>query len=230
VEFLLSLASYAKIGMVFATHSIGLARAVADRIFSLRRVAGEVKCSLFEQTPNYAEFVGEMSFSSFKELGFESILLVEGTSDVKTVQQWLRLLDKDHRVVVLPLGGSQLIRSTSDVELAELKRISSHVSVLFDSERTARDANPAEGREAFGAICERLGFRWCMTERRALENYLADQAVKAEKGPKYSALTHFELLKDHNPGWGKAESWRIARRMTKDELLETEVGKFLAEV
>src|SRR5204863_5620738 len=69
VDFLTSLGSYAKEGVVFATHSIGLARTVGDRIFSLRKDDEAVKCTLFEQTPNYAEFVGELSFSSFKELG-----------------------------------------------------------------------------------------------------------------------------------------------------------------
>ena len=123
IDFLTSLASYATEGVVFATHSIGLARSIGDRIFSLQKKGGSVICRPFEQTPNYAEFLGEMSFSSFKELGFERILLVEGVTDVKTTQQFLRLLNKDHKVVVLPLGGDQLAKGNVELELEGVPEI-----------------------------------------------------------------------------------------------------------
>ena len=96
VDFLTSLGSYAKEGIVFATHSIGLARTVGDRIYSLKRRNEEVQCSLFEQTPNYAEFVGELSFSSFKELGCSQILLVEGVTDVSAKDRKSTRLNSSH--------------------------------------------------------------------------------------------------------------------------------------
>ena len=49
-------------------------------------------------------------------------------------------------------------------------------------------------------------------------------------GPGYRALTDYERLKDVSPAWSKMENWRIAREMTKDELLTTDVGKFLASL
>jgi predicted ATPase len=226
-DFVLSLASYTKVGLVFATHSIGLARTVGDRVFSLKRAGNLASASPFEQTPNFAEFAGEMSFSAFKELGCDTILLVEGVTDVKTVQQWLRLFDKDHRVVVLPLGGEALINGRAEPELAELKRLSSHVSVLFDSERTTEGETPARTRREFGEVCNRLGFRFCMTRRRALENYLTDRAVKEEFGEKYAARPPYVRLQDLQPCWSKAENWRIARRMSKDEIERTDVGEFI---
>ena len=137
MDFLTSLTSYTKHGVMFATHSLGLARASSDRVYSFQKDGYRSFAKPFEQTPEFAEFVGEMSFSSFKEMGFDTILLVEGVTEVKAVQQFLRALKKDHQIVVVPLGGGQLIRGGVQAELAELKRLSDHIAVLIDSERLA---------------------------------------------------------------------------------------------
>src|SRR5437899_648594 len=149
MDFLTSLASYTKHGVMFATHSVGLARATADRVYSFQKDGYRSVAKPFEQTPNFAEFVGEMSFSSFKEMGFDTILLVEGVTEVKAIQQFLRALKKDHQVVVIHLGGSALIRGGVQAELAELARLSMNVAVLTESERSAPSANLPGARAAF---------------------------------------------------------------------------------
>ncbi len=229
-DFLTSLASYTKHGVMFATHSVGLARTVGDRIYAFQKPSHNAVARVFEQTPNFAEFVGEMSFSSFKELGHESVLLVEGVTDVKAVQQFLRVLGKDHEVVVIPLGGTQLIRGGVQTELAELKRLSNAVAVLIDSERQQPGAPLAPERQAFVGDCEALGFAVHATDLRALENYLSEQAVQKVKGANYHGLGPYDELRNLNPGWGKPENWRIARAMTKAEIIATDVGQFLQKL
>src|SRR3989344_37352 len=87
LDFLTTLGSYAKNGVWFSTHSIGLARSAAERIYSvLRQEGGKSIIRYLERTPRLAEFLGEMSFSAHKDLGFEKILLVEGSTEVKTIQ------------------------------------------------------------------------------------------------------------------------------------------------
>jgi ABC-type multidrug transport system ATPase subunit len=232
IDFLTSLASYAAKGVVFATHSIGLARSIGDHIFSLQKKGNGVICKPFEQTPNYAEFLGEMSFSSFKELGFERILLVEGVTDVKTTQQFLRLLNKDHKVVVLPLGGDQLAKGNVELELAELARITSpgNIAALVDSERGSAGAAPIAVRTLFEQSCKKLGFKVQLTQLRAIENYLTDRAIKEELGSSFNALGQYEALKASSNPWDKRETWRIARRMKWSELESTDVGHFLASL
>jgi hypothetical protein len=114
-----------------------------------------------------------------------------------------------------------------EAELYELTRLSRNVAVLYDSERMSEGAPPLKGRAEFGEMCRKFGFSVCMTECRAIENYLTDRAVKEEFGHKYSAPAPFVRLGDHHPSWSKAETWRIARRMTKDEIIGTDVGRFL---
>jgi len=230
IDFLTTIASYAKRGVIFATHSLGLARSVAERIYTFQRKAGVVSVTPFEQTPNYAEFLGEMSFSGFKDLGADRILLVEGVHDVKTAHQFLRQIGKDHKVVVLPLGGDQLARGGVELELAELTRLSKNIFVLVDSERDTATAPAIPKRQAFESVCKKLGFDICVTERRAIENYLSDRAVKAVKGSKYSGLKPYEKLADSPLGWDKGENWRIAREMESSELRGTDVGAFFGKI
>lgn len=228
MDFLTSLASYSTHGVMFATHSVGLARAVSDRIFTFQKFGNLTSVRPFGQMANYAEFIGEMSFSSFKELGYDRVLLVEGVTEVKAIQQFLRLLRKDHTTVLLPLGGSQFIRGGVQDELYELSRMSKNIAVLIDSERSKEGEPLLKEREAFVNDCKKLKFKVHVTKKRSFENYLTEKAVQAEKGDTFRALEPFQRLKDlSEKGWSKSDNWRIARRMTRDELLATDVGKFL---
>ena len=189
VAFLAALGRYANTGVVFATHSIGLARTTAQSIYSFQKVAeGRSEVHLYEATPRLAELLGEMSFSAYRELGYEKLLLVEGPSEVKTIRQFLRWYGKDHSVVPLPLGGSSLINAHSSDELEEVKRLCDQVFALIDSECLDADATVAPDRQAFRDNCRALGIDCHVLERRATENYLADAAVKAVKGDKYRGL------------------------------------------
>jgi energy-coupling factor transporter ATP-binding protein EcfA2 len=233
LDFLTTLASYARTGILFGTHSIGLARAAADRIYSLRKTESESEVTALEATPRLAEFLGELSFSGYRELGFDRVLLVEEPTDVKTVQQFLRLYKKDHRVVLLPIYGRNLIEASSEtieMQLEEIKRISEHVAALIDSERPAAGAPVAAKRAAFVDACRRAKICCHVLERRAIENYLSDGAVQRVKGEKYQALGPYQAPGDISPMWAKAENWRIAREMTSDELTTTDLGKFLASL
>ncbi len=231
LDFLTTLGSYAREGVIFSTHSIGLARASAEQIYSLRRIAeGESRVGLFETTARLSEFLGELSFSGQKEIGFEKVLLVEGPTDVLTIQQLLRKYKRDHLVVLLPLGGSSLIKGSRGTELEEIKRISEQMFALIDSERPGKDIVLGAERAAFVKACEEAGITCHVLERRAIENYFSERAIKKVKGEKYRALQPFEKLEEVSPAWSKAENWRIALEMTREELEATDLGTFLASL
>jgi predicted ATPase len=229
LDFLTTLASYASSGIMFATHSIGLARVAADRIYSVRKLEPGVSAVKdLEGTPHLAEFLGELSFSSYKELGFEKVLLVEGRTEVKALQQFLRLLKKDHEVVLIPMGGSQMINANSEAELLELSRMSSNISAIIDSERSSAGDPLSANRQGFIEACKNAKINCKLLDRRAIENYLPERAIKKLYGPGYSALTPFQKRETLSPMWSKTENWRVAREMTVDELKATDLGQFLA--
>lgn len=230
--FLDTLYKYTTHGVIFSTHSIGLARAAADRIYAFQQVAeGESRVKEFEDLPGFlSEFLGELSFSAYKELGFEKLLLVEGRHDLNTFRHLLRLYRKDAKVIPLPLGGNTLINGKSGNALQELKRICGDIVALIDSERAAAGEPLSADRQAFVDLCEEVGIRCTVLERRAIENYLSDRAIKAVKGKKYTELGPYELLKNAAVPWAKDENWQIAAQMTPDELKETDLGNFLESV
>jgi ABC-type cobalamin/Fe3+-siderophores transport system ATPase subunit len=228
IDFLTSLASYARKGVLFATHSYGLARATADSVFSVQRRPDHTReVRPLESTPRLSAFLGELSYGGYQEVGFGKVLLVEGATEVKTIQQFLRRINKDHQVVLLPLGGAQLIHTDRQAELLEIKRICPNVSALIDSERAVKGAALDAAHEGFRKTCEACGIDCHVLERRATENYLTDRAVKAVKGEKYRALGEFEKRENLTPVWGKSENWRIAREMDWAEVKGTDLGAFL---
>jgi len=227
LEFLTNLASYASHGVVFATHSIGLARSSADRIYTVSNGMAGIEVELYEKNVSPVEMLGELSFSTYRELGAEKILLVEGTTDVKVFQQFLRKTKKENRVVVLPLGGNSLANGNVEHELSELQRVTDVVAVVVDSEREVEGGEPLAARTEFAELCRKLRFEILLTERRATENYFDDEAVKNALGSGFSALGHFEKLSDSKNGWSKADNWRIAMEVDWECLKNTDVGKFI---
>jgi|SRR5215472_8811698 len=226
-----TIASYAGQGLLFATHNMGLARATADRIYSLQLLKpGVSKITAYEATPRLAEFLGEMSFSGYRELGFDKVLLVEGATDIKTVQQLLRLYGKDHRIVCMHLGGNSLINGNSGLELEELRRISTNISVLIDSERQAAGAALSADRAAFQALCGTLQIPCHVLDRRAIENYFSERAIQTLRGPSAQALGEFDRLGSSPGHWPKSDNWRIARNLDKSEIDSTDLGQFLTHL
>jgi predicted ATPase len=224
--FLTSLGLYVDY-IVFTTHSVGLARSAAEDIFTCQKIYGKTVIRAFEELQSPAEFLGEMSFSAFNDLGATGVLWVEGVTELKTIQQVLRKLNKEQEIVLLPLGGRQLITKERGQQLAEAMRLSNKVSVLVDSERTEKDGPLSNNRQAFVDECKALGMKIHVTSKRATENYFTQVAISAALGGSQTQLHDFDSLEGHANGWNKTVNWKIAREMSKRDWLATDVGEFL---
>ncbi|MFH1161998.1 MAG: AAA family ATPase [Candidatus Jorgensenbacteria bacterium] len=228
-KFLMSLASYCEEGVLFATHSLGLARSMGDRIYSVTKDGNSSVVRLLEWTPNYAELLGELGFSAYQELGVEKILLVEGPTEVKTFQQFLRKKGKDKDFVILPLGGDGMINGRRAQELAEIKRITPKIFCWIDSEKNSKTASLPRNRISFLSICERLKIKVHASELRAIENYFPERAVKKIKGEGCPLLAPYAVL-DSTVQWVKEENWRIAQETNFDEIKDTDLGRFIMSI
>ena len=227
LKFLMKLAAYASEGVIFATHNIGLARAVAEEIYSVSAGANGSEINRIDQTPRLAELLGELNYEGYRPLGFSKVLLVEGRTSVKTFVELLRIFNKDHEFLVAPL--SDLINRYSRDELQEVTRICPHTFAVIDSERQNAGDQVEPGREAFAQNCRDLQIDCLVLDHRAIENYLSDRAVKAVQGGTYRALTPFEGRQGIKL-WPKTENWKIARAMKRAELEATDLGQFLARI
>lgn len=228
VEFLRTLANASGEGVMFATHNYGLARSVAARTYLVHRspIGQSSTLSTPARIGSLAEFLGELGYSGYRDFGVERLLLVEGPNDVRVVDEFRRLLQLPSNVLVLPLGGSDVIHKAPGQQLAELTRICPMVYALIDSEKPSKTANLDVARMAFRSACKQLGIDCHVLERRALENYLSERAVQAVLGPDARALGHFERAAGDIKGYQA----KIAARMTADEIATTDMGRFLASV
>ena len=222
-HFLQKLAGYATEGVVFSTNAIGLARLMADKVYTLQHRRGVIAVKTLADTPTYSQLAGELSFASLKEAGYDHILLVEGVGEVRTFLHFLRLFGKERKVMLLPLGSLNL-GAGAEHDLADLRRYARSISIFVDSERTSFSGAAVPERADLEDLCKRLDIRVGMSALRGIENYFPDNAIKAELGPKYSALGPFGSPKN---GWVKANNWRITRHMTRSDLQGTDLGQFL---
>jgi energy-coupling factor transporter ATP-binding protein EcfA2 len=227
LDFLTTLASYARNGVLFATHSMGLARSTADRLYSVQQSPQGSIVREYHRTPHFAEFLGSMGIAGLQELGWDKILLVEGPTEVRTFQQFLRRYGKDRSVVLLSLGGSSLINGKCGEHLSEVVRLGGKVAAVIDSERSAVDQELEKPRREFAEICAQLGIECHVLQRRATENYLSDRALKTAFGPSVSEPGHYDKPE---PNWGKTQNWLAARESSLDELNATDLGPFLAQL
>lgn len=227
-QLLKSIAAHTDIGVVFATHSIGLARAYATRVYSLRpqQGAGTILSPL-SGTPELSMFLGELQFAQWRELGFEKLLLVEGPSDIPAIQELLRQHGKDATYVVIHLGGDSTINPHCERYLEDLRRIAPEVIALIDSERRAEGEPLKVAREGFREACLKVGVRCHVLERRSIENYWPEAAVSAVKGASVKPLQPFQSLNEAGGPWSKEENWRIAAKTRLQDIAKTDLGVFL---
>lgn len=227
VKFLMKLAGYASKGVLFATHNLGLARSVAETIYSVTADNAGSNISELNQTPRLAELLGELNYEGYRPLGHEKVLLVEGKNDVKVFIEFLRMFGKDHEFVVIPIPD--LKTKYSKDELQEITRICPKISAVIDSERAAPSNDVEDGRKIFAQHCKDLGIECHILERRATENYLSEQAIKAIFGDTFVELTPYEAFKDKSR-WPKSENWKIVRKMDRSEIEGNDLGEFLKKI
>jgi hypothetical protein len=215
-------------GVVFTTHSVGLARATAEYLYTVSRGADTFPTiKEFVTTPRPAEFLGEMSFASYQELGASKILFVEGKTDVGPLQHWIRQLGLEHEVVVFSIAGDDGIFRLS-TELPEYMRLCQNISVIIDRE-TASDADPIPPRrQELKETCERYGARCLILEKRAIENYFPTHAVEAVFGPGIEPLGRYESPGDKWPSHSKTKhNVSLAAATHVGELAGTDLHFFL---
>jgi len=230
-KFLSAAAEYCSWGILFSTHSIGLARTVSDNIFSLSRSAnGKLIVARLGAPMTLAVLAGELSFSALSELGASAILLVEGSTDIRLIQHFLRLLKKDHIVMIISMAGKNMIKKDSDLELLEIMRLGKSVYALVDSEKSSEEEETPRERIEFRECCTRHGINCHILDFRATENYLSDAAIKEVLGEKFNKLGKFESLSGTENRWPKSKNWLIASKMSFDDISGTDLGNFLKAI
>lgn len=229
--FVQTLASKTSHGLVAASHSLALGRHVADSVLYCKKDAAGF--SVTEHggvtTPTLVAEIREMGYSQYIEADAQNLLLVEGRTDIKAFREILRIYGIDQRFIIVSLSGSEFLAGDPhkyESELQELKALGTRsVTAIIDSEKATAADTIAPGRLKFCEVCEKLGYETHILERRSLENYFSAPAIHAVTGVSAS-LDPFDKFVESR-AWKKPQNWRIAGRLTKEELLMTDLGQFV---
>lgn len=237
--FVTALASKAKYGLIATSHSIGLARSVADNIYHLGKNEKNNRLSLEDfgksYKPTLISSINELGYSQFVEIGGNNILLVEGRTDIKSFKEILKKYKIEHHFILIDLGGSNFINGESYEELEELKRLNAKsYSVIFDSEISKEGEELQQKFKNFKSNCEKLNFNVFETEFHSTENYITQKAINNVIGASYPVLGKYESLesperKKNNTKWGKSDNWKMFKEMTIDDFRETKLEVFIKE-
>lgn len=229
IKFIEALEGLASHGVVFTTHSIGLARTCADSILVMQQdKRGRSYLKPFENVGNFSQLMGELAFSQMHELGCSALLLCEGVTEIKTLRQILRKWKLDASVMLIPLGGDALIDPNRQDELNEFNRFNAKVFVIIDSERK-HENDQIPKRDKFIKECGDLFGKnsAIQTKLRAIENYFTEEAIRnGLRSHEYAALGPFDELKSSPKAWGKNNNHKIAAEMSKEDWLNTDIGEF----
>lgn len=230
LEFLQALAARASEGVVFATHSLGLARQVAaEQTYTFSQVSGETSVNHINSTNNLNEIIGEMSFGRI-DFSARKVLLVEGHTDVLTFEALLSMVNKEHEFAILSLGGS--VDGKRREELQHISALKLQISAVIDSEKASFSAAIEPARKGFQMVCQNLAITCHILERRAIENYFTLRAIKVALGSKhlFRELQPYESLIAVPHHWKKRDNWKIARATHWNEIEQTDLGHWLTEL
>jgi hypothetical protein len=129
------------------------------------------------------------------------------------------------------MGGTQMMgKDSAQHELEEIKRTGVRVYGLIDSDRSLPGEQLNPKASFFSQACAQADIHCHILERRAIDNYLTDHAIKKIKGAGYSALNAFEKLDQRKPCWKKKENAEIAREMKLEDFDNTDLGDFLKQI
>lgn len=231
IDFINRLLKYSKKGMLIATHSLGLAHSVAQGIYSINQPKGTTESLIkpFENTPKFTEFLGELNFSGFPDLGFKKVLLVEGPTDVPVFSALLRKKNKYQNYLIWPLGGSSMINGETAKQLSELKRLGDDIDIhcWIDSEVQSEEQETSEPRKKFKKNCKDLGIEVTISKYRSIENYFPLEVIQ-KINPKIETFGPYDAVPDGI--WDKGSNWRMASELDLEQINTTDLYKFIQEL
>lgn len=129
-------------------------------------------------------------------------------------------------VVVLSLGGGELITGARAPELEELDGCQMTCSCSSTANGQAQIVRSIRSHADFIAVCADLKMTFLVTERRAIENYFSQNALDAEYRGREKACGNY----DKHSGLDKGKNWRVASELPKEALNGTDLGAFLQQI
>nr|MBA3469063.1 hypothetical protein [Herpetosiphonaceae bacterium] len=170
--------------------------------------------------------LNELGYTIADNLVSDLIILTEGPSDIPVIQHFLDLLGLYglYNIKLWPLGGD--IMDKVDLSIFAEKN---NIIALIDTDTTS---DPI--RRKFIRLCDEKGIKHYRLIRYSIENYFTLEAIKSVfKGQVSDSITEIDpnkKLSDQLKWDIKKRNGKIAKAMTLDDIIETDLYGFLMMV
>lgn len=149
------------------------------------------------------------------------VVYVEGKSGAAAFEEWIeKWPDKDAilghlMLVVQPCNPDEI--GTEDFDLGTLKKLTPNMIIFVDKDNDTGSTDPKPTRITLTAKCEELAIPYVVTEKRQIEDYFAEYAVKT--GLPSNLVETWKRDPEHKlkKGW-KRHNRAIARVMSWDDI------------
>lgn len=205
------------------THSnIFLNNALIDRVFFT-----SIKESVVvDDATSRAFILDDLGYEVTDNLVSDLIILVEGPSDVPVIEEFLLKLGLpgSYNIKMWPLGGDIM-------DQLDLSVFAEKYSIIA---LTDRDPKSRSVRDNFEGKCKELGIEVCRLERYAIENYFSlrvlKEVFKSQIDESIAIIEPDVRLSDQIGIDVKKNNRRLAKQMTIEEIMNTDLYDFLMRV
>jgi putative ATP-dependent endonuclease of OLD family len=153
--------------------------------------------------------------------GYSACVFVEGPDDIMffteiaTKFKTVGIIDcdfNDKNIGFVPFGGDNFKHW---INRRALDRLNRNFLVIVDSDKTSHTCNTPQRKLNWKSKCEKCGGRFFITKKRAIENYIHEEAIKKSTLPfvPYDAFTDMKSLYGDNVS-------KLIRTMSCEEILE----------
>ena len=235
-RFTRALAARSGGNLIAASHSVALAKSVADSISHLVKEGKKMILAPYGSafSASIEGSLMEMNYSSYSELKASNIILIEGKTSVKVIKELLRKYGIEASFVPIPINVTDFSNKDSDKyrqELEEIKRLNpSSVTLIIDRDSLPGTTEIPEGRATLKKVCESFGWNAYITNKRATENYISQSVLDKFYGVGIKNNLGDDGIIDEKRDWKKEFNWVLVRDMEKKELEKTDFGKYIEEV
>lgn len=163
--------------VLFATHSPSVLNAVPDScVFEVRSENGYSTVRALQGAGPLLQTLRDLGYSPSMLRMAETVVFVEGPSDVAVLSAWWRtLFDEEPTpgVAILGLGGDDMAR----LEVDTVRALGRQIFTVLDSDRSKPDDEPQGKALRFKQrVADAMHVH--IWDRRAIENYFAPEAIR----------------------------------------------------
>jgi hypothetical protein len=166
------------------------------------------------------------------------VVYVEGKSGAAAFEEWLKKwLEKDnvlgHLLLSIQSCNADEVGS-EDFDIGKLKKVTPNMIMFVDKDNEPGSDEPKQARKTLRKMCEDIGVPCIITEKRQIEDYFTEEAVKKVLPSNLQAGWNYDASKPMGEqirnGWKKYNAKIAAAMKWEDVVKHKDIMKVFEEI